>query len=226
MVLAGYGGAGLLFFGTPLQPDKPVSVPSQRSTRDPNIQRTDTEVKDSEEDILVHIVQDAEAEAMFPPMRNVILPEELSSGPGMGTPRLHLVNPVPDPTPTAPSSTYSWWNVLLGKHDREIFEGFAFTPPEDPDKDMPHSPLTPDSTVPFPTTTSFMHARSGHRGSSHDVSPGTHRGKEPEPPTAIIGDMSRMPRFWVLTDHGRRQVVLVVRGSSKWCALGYRNRIR
>lgn len=220
MVLAGYGGAGLLFFGTPLRPDKLASVSSQCSAHDPNIQKTDTEVKDSEEDILVHVVEDAEAEAMSPPMRNVILLEESSSGPSTSTPRRHLVNPAPDPTPPAPSSKYSWWNVLLGKHDREIFEGFAFTPPEDHDKNMPRSPLSLDSTLPSSTTNTFIPARSGHRGSPLDVPPGTRNGQEPEPPTAMIGDMSSMPRFWVLTDHGRRQVVLVVRGTLKRCARG------
>ncbi|KAH9978235.1 hypothetical protein BGW80DRAFT_1286519 [Lactifluus volemus] len=31
--------------------------------------------------------------------------------------------------------------------------------------------------------------------------------------TAVIGDESRMPRFWVLTDHSRQQIVLVFRGT-------------
>jgi len=31
--------------------------------------------------------------------------------------------------------------------------------------------------------------------------------------TAVIGDEARMPRFWVLTDHSRRQIVLVFRGT-------------
>jgi hypothetical protein len=31
--------------------------------------------------------------------------------------------------------------------------------------------------------------------------------------TAVIGDEARMPRFWVLTDHSRKQIVLVFRGT-------------
>jgi len=31
--------------------------------------------------------------------------------------------------------------------------------------------------------------------------------------TAVIGDEARMPRFWVLTDHSRQQIVLVFRGT-------------
>jgi len=31
--------------------------------------------------------------------------------------------------------------------------------------------------------------------------------------TAVLGDVSRLPRFWVLTDHARKQVVLVLRGT-------------
>ena len=31
--------------------------------------------------------------------------------------------------------------------------------------------------------------------------------------TAVIGDEARMPRFWVLTDYSRRQIVLVFRGT-------------
>jgi sn1-specific diacylglycerol lipase len=38
-------------------------------------------------------------------------------------------------------------------------------------------------------------------------------GKRGTDVTAVIGDESRMPRFWVLTDHSRRQIVLVFRGT-------------
>lgn len=57
----------------------------------------------------------------------------------------------------------SWWNVLLGKHDEEIFSTF----------------------------------NRGKRGKT-DV---------------VIGQEHLMPRFWVLTDHSRAQVVLVIRGT-------------
>ena len=33
------------------------------------------------------------------------------------------------------------------------------------------------------------------------------------PPTAVVGSENMMPRFWVLTDHARREVVLVIRGT-------------
>lgn len=33
------------------------------------------------------------------------------------------------------------------------------------------------------------------------------------PPTAIVSSENLMPRFWVLTDHARREVVLVIRGT-------------
>jgi sn1-specific diacylglycerol lipase len=38
-------------------------------------------------------------------------------------------------------------------------------------------------------------------------------GKRGTDVTAVIGDESRMPRFWVLTDHSRQQIVLVFRGT-------------
>jgi len=38
-------------------------------------------------------------------------------------------------------------------------------------------------------------------------------GKRGTDVTAVIGDEARMPRFWVLTDHSRRQIVLVFRGT-------------
>jgi len=65
-----------------------------------------------------------------------------------------------------PLAHYSWWNLLLGRHDHDIF----------------HS-----------------HARS-----SLDAQLDAVNGVEP-----------RMPRYWVLSDHGRKQVVLVIRGKGK-----------
>jgi sn1-specific diacylglycerol lipase len=38
-------------------------------------------------------------------------------------------------------------------------------------------------------------------------------GKRGTDVTAVIGDEARMPRFWVLTDHSRKQIVLVFRGT-------------
>ncbi|KAI0027926.1 hypothetical protein K488DRAFT_80930 [Vararia minispora EC-137] len=110
MVLAGYGGASLLFFGVPLAPP-------------PN----------AEEAALSAAVDASEAPA----------PASSSA-----------------PAPPRPAP-YSWWDVLLGRHDREIF---------------------------------LQSARA----------PGGH---------AVIGAEERMPRYWVLTDHGRRQIVLVFRGT-------------
>lgn len=67
---------------------------------------------------------------------------------------------------------YSWWDVLLGKHDHEIFERYANSPSDKADADI----------------------------------------KEKMRATAKIGAEHLMPRFWVLTDHGRAQIVLVLRG--------------
>jgi sn1-specific diacylglycerol lipase len=33
--------------------------------------------------------------------------------------------------------------------------------------------------------------------------------------TALLGSKIRMPRFWVVTDHDRKEVVLVLRGEMK-----------
>ena len=72
-----------------------------------------------------------------------------------------------DPSPGTPCATqYSWWNLLLGRHDHDIFHG---------------------------------HARS-----SLDTQLDAVNGVEPQ-----------MPRYWVLSDHRRKQVVLVIRGKDR-----------
>ncbi|KAF8760049.1 Lipase (class 3) [Rhizoctonia solani] len=73
---------------------------------------------------------------------------------------------VPPPRPAEPSRT--WWGLITGRHDQEIFERFA------------------------------EHGAEKVEGKAN---------------TATLGDASRLPRFWVLTDHGRRQIVLVLRGT-------------
>ncbi|KAH7921707.1 alpha/beta-hydrolase [Leucogyrophana mollusca] len=131
MVLAGYGGASLLFFGvSPLFTSKAAEAP------------THSNEKDAEEAQLESAVNAAEAEAAG----NQSSPVSLESD-----------NP-----------EYSWWDILMGKHDKEIFEN------------------------------SVHH--------DHDVEARVRA-------TAVIGIERQMPRFWVLTDHGRRQVVLILRGT-------------
>jgi len=139
IVLGGYGGAGLIFFGVSFTP---TNVPSSNGN-----------VKATEERTLADAVDAAEQEA--------------------DSSARH-----PAPAPFAPPSqtkTYSWWNVLLGKHDKEIFEGYAFTP----------------ATV---------------RDSSR-------KRRKDRPSTTTVGNEPNLPRYWILTDHGRRQVVLVFRGT-------------
>jgi sn1-specific diacylglycerol lipase len=77
-------------------------------------------------------------------------------------------------SPPPDDMEYSWWDILLGKHDQEIFERFA-NPPADKARSEANLGI---------------------------------------PSTAVIGVEHLMPRFWVLTDHSRAQIVLVLRGSS------------
>ncbi|CAK5276119.1 unnamed protein product [Mycena citricolor] len=116
LVLAGYGGASLLFFGVSL------SGPTTSTA--------------SEEANLAQAIDASEAEAV--------------GG---------------DSAAVDAKPQYSWWDVLLGKHDHEIFERYANTSAE------------------------------------------TVRA------TAKIGTEHLMPRYWVLTDHSRGQIVLVLRGT-------------
>ncbi|ESK93113.1 lipase class 3 [Moniliophthora roreri MCA 2997] len=126
MVLAGYGGASLLFFGVPLTSAAAGRLPSGAP-----------QVK-AEEAQLANAVIASEAEAA-----------------GDGS----------EPSEAPAQVEYSWWDVLLGRHDHEIFEKFAQAPNDKMKADIK------------------------------------------------IGREHLMPRFWVLTDHSRGQVVLVLRGT-------------
>jgi len=65
---------------------------------------------------------------------------------------------------------------------------------------------TPSRTYPW---WSMLLGRHDHDIFLHYASGGT---RETDV-TAVIGDEARMPRFWVLTDYSRRQIVLVFRGT-------------
>lgn len=98
MVLAGYGGASLLFFGvSPSVFDghhgKKKAAPAPASAE----AALDLE-KTAEEAQLAHAIDAAEAEAAGD--------GEMPELPGG-------------------KQAYSWWDVLLGKHDQEIFETYA-----------------------------------------------------------------------------------------------------
>ncbi|KIY72562.1 alpha/beta-hydrolase [Cylindrobasidium torrendii FP15055 ss-10] len=118
MVLYGYGGASLLFFGVPLTP--PPTAPLEEAQLARAINASEREA-------------DPDLSARDPPQSQ----SESADG-------------------------YSWWDVLLGKHDEEIFN--------------------------------------------------THN-KKSKISDVVIGQEHLMPRFWVLTDHSRNQVVLVIRGT-------------
>ncbi|KAH0839538.1 hypothetical protein J3R83DRAFT_423 [Lanmaoa asiatica] len=137
MVLAGYGGASLLFFGV-----SPLFTTPSACAKAPAISNE----KEAEEAQLEKAINDAEAEM------------ECTSG--------------TLPPALEDNIEYSWWDILLGKHDKEIFE------------------------------------RSVHGGH-----PDTRNMQTRMRATAVIGIERQMPRFWVLTDHDRRQVVLVLRGT-------------
>lgn len=103
MVLAGYGGASLLFFGVSsniLGGGKNIpgsgSTPLMASTSQSAAMARE---KDLEETQLANAVDAAEAEAAG----DGDIPEGIMDN-GTG------------------KQEYSWWDVLLGKHDQEIFE--------------------------------------------------------------------------------------------------------
>ncbi|KAI0772559.1 alpha/beta-hydrolase [Trametes elegans] len=137
LVLAGYGGPSLLFFGVSLSP-------WEREQR-------------KEEAKLADAIDASEREAAGP---------QGSSPNAPPTPK--------DDSNTPGSASYSWWNVLMGKHDHDIFLNWAKS-----------------------------HSKPGS---------GPVDAAEVEP-TAHAGTENHMPRFWVLTDHVRREVVLVIRGT-------------
>ncbi|PVF95748.1 hypothetical protein CPB86DRAFT_787758 [Serendipita vermifera] len=85
-------------------------------------------------------------------------------------------------TPPATIKGPSWWEMLSGKRDQEIFEGFAAA------------------------AIAAGEIKEGAREAKKELN----RDKKLH---ATIGAIERMPRFWVLTDHTRRQVVLVIRGT-------------
>ncbi|KAI8984919.1 alpha/beta-hydrolase [Trametes punicea] len=135
LVLAGYGGPSLLFFGVSL-------TPGEREQRKEELKIADA-------------VNASELEAAGP--------QEGRSGPSTQS-----------GTPNGPgTASYSWWDVLMGKHDHDIFLNWA----------------------------------KSHSSASEATEPAA------APLTAHASTENRMPRFWVLTDHVRREVVLVIRGT-------------
>ncbi|KIM45786.1 hypothetical protein M413DRAFT_440826 [Hebeloma cylindrosporum] len=162
MVLAGYGGASLLFFGvSPSVFSAGSRKPTPTTTAAPPQRTSLLAEKTAEEEQLAKAVDAAEAEAV-------------GDGPDLGP--LHSMGLGVE------SEKYSWWDVLLGKHDQEIFE--QSTEHQD----------------------SVKEAEMRRRRE-------TATGKIKMKATAVIGKEHLMPRFWILTDHNRCQVVLVIRGT-------------
>ncbi|EKM59528.1 uncharacterized protein PHACADRAFT_191896 [Phanerochaete carnosa HHB-10118-sp] len=143
LVLAGYGGASLIFFGVP-----PVPTSGKTAQAD-EVKKLAMAVGSSEIEASGGSIQLTSAER-----------QELESKPG--------------------GSQYSWWNVLLGKHDKDILLHYA--------QDAHHSSNSSAQTQPT--------AR-----------------PPPEITPMLDSNTSLMPRFWVLTDHSRQEIVLVLRGT-------------
>jgi len=144
MVLAGYGGASLLFFGV---------APHMRSS---DIEFGEAGDKREEETKLEVAVDAAEAEAVGDDSRFVASHSQ---------------------------SKYSWWDQLMGRYDRDIFEQSLLRYEEEKNKGVEKRQKVAE------------------------------KGKRDEmKTTAIVGTEHLMPRFWVLTDYDRGQVVLVLRG--------------
>ncbi|KAI0699803.1 hypothetical protein BC835DRAFT_1405006 [Cytidiella melzeri] len=138
LVLAGYGGASLLFFGVP--PVPPALSPAAKSNEQAN---------------LAAAIGSAEKEAAR-----------------------SFTHPSTSSVLQAPAPSYSWWNILRGRHDKDILLHYA---------------------------QAESHKPAAIRDSAAQSHP---------PVDAMLGtNVSLMPRFWVLTDHSRHEVVLVIRGT-------------
>ena len=160
LVLGGYGGTSLFFFG--------VSPWPESSSSD----------KKQEEFKLEQAVNASEAEVQDRPPKVVV--DESRSEPG--------------------KPSYSWWSVLLGRHDHEIFLNYA-----------KHPEPSDEASVCLATSRSpslLTRTKQDPSISAKGETPAPAR-----PPTAVVGSENMMPRFWVLTDHARREVVLVIRGT-------------
>lgn len=158
IVLAGYGGASLLFFGMGPEFTSPPTDTSAPKKSDE---------KKSEEAQLENAIDASEAEASG----------DLPNNNGSSS------QPTPSPDSKNPNTPYSWWDVLLGRHDQEIFERYANVPV---DKQTQESRQAQETW---------------------------RRRKAQMKNEAVIGIEHQMPRYWVLTDHGRSQIVLVLRGT-------------
>ncbi|KAI9063504.1 alpha/beta-hydrolase [Trametes sanguinea] len=134
LVLAGYGGPSLLFFGVSLTPGE----------------------KRKEELKIADAVDASEREAAGPQSAH-------------GEPSSKSATDASGPG----TESYSWWDVLMGKHDHDIFLNWAKS--HSTEEHPPEAPVAA--------------------------------------PTAHVSTENHMPRFWVLTDHVRREVVLVIRGT-------------
>ena len=173
MVLAGYGGASLLFFGVSPSAFGGNGAGSSTSTSPPtSFSAAMAREKTVEEANLTNAVDASEAEA---------------AGDG------EFANPGNE---ESVREEYSWWDVLLGKHDQEIFER-STAHVDDSLKDRASSKERNKSNM---KATAVSHISYAHNDTVSMLS------------SKVIGKEHLMPRFWVLTDHSRAQIVLVIRG--------------
>lgn len=105
LVLAGYGGASLLFFGVPIVP-----VPTTKKSE-----------KIDEEEKLAAAIGSSEQEALGP---------ELAPS-----------SPQPLNSWNDQASSYSWWDVLRGKHDKDILLRYAQSDSQAKAQVSRHSPF-------------------------------------------------------------------------------------
>ncbi|KAF8351089.1 hypothetical protein F5887DRAFT_1125059 [Amanita rubescens] len=164
IVLAGYGGASLLFFG--ISPDALNLASSPTASA---LAKTAAEVQ------LTHAIDASEAEAAgeeIMPNDVVDVNDGSSAANGKDNKRV---------------SSYAWWDILLGKHDKEILERSIGVQDED------------------------HHGRAEGKGNERDNIRAEMQ--ERMEATAVVGSEHLIPRFWVLTDYNRGQVVLVLRGT-------------
>ena len=173
MVLAGYGGASLLFFGVSPSAFGGNGARSSTPTSPPtSFSAAMAREKTVEEANLTNAVDASEAET--------------ASDGEFTDPR----------NENSVQEEYSWWDVLLGKHDQEIFE--RSTAHVDESLKGRASSAERNKTDMKATAVSFMFY--AHNDTLIPFS------------SKVIGQEHLMPRFWVLTDHSRAQIVLVIRG--------------
>lgn len=185
-----YGGIGYLMFGSGGGPGRKSAPTNPKEPENPKDEETDLDKKEKGSEEVIRdekVVVEEKAEATMPGAFSVAVDQAGDHSPSDK-----------EKQEGKSGGGYRTWDLLTGKHDRDLLQDFGELHEEQTDssESLEFDLISETSTIDW-----------------YEAEPEPTESKPTEPEPAHLPSTRQAPRYFILTDHAQKKVILCLRGT-------------